>query len=77
MIEVQLKGNESFLQMFKRFSKLTVQSGLKKEIKLRQGYEKPSEKIRRKEREAISRTRKKLAKKKKEDLKKKQHRGHS
>lgn len=76
MIEVQLRGNETFPQMFKRFIKITNQSGLNKEIKLRQAYEKPSERIKRKQRESISRLRKKLAKKRKENLRKGQYGGH-
>jgi len=75
LIEVQPRGNESFLQTLKRFSKLINQSGLNREIKQRQAYEKPSERIKRKRRESIRKLRKKLAKKKKENIKK-QYRGH-
>lgn len=76
MIEVEIKDQKFFLSKLKKFNKIVNDSGLTRELKERRFYKKPCERRNEKKLEAIKRFRKKLAKKRKEGLKKRQHRGH-
>lgn len=56
MIKVKARNNESVHQMLRRFKKLCEKEGLTKDVKRNSYYEKPSERRRRRLRQAISRT---------------------
>jgi small subunit ribosomal protein S21 len=55
-IRIKARGSETAEQMLRRFKKLCEKEGLTKEIKKRQYYEKPSERRRRDQRKAQTRT---------------------
>ncbi len=63
MAIVQVMENESFEKAFKRFKRIVEKEGILTEVKRRQFYEKPSEKKKRKERQARKRIIKALKKK--------------
>jgi small subunit ribosomal protein S21 len=54
-IRVKARSNESAEQMMRRFKKLCEKEGLQKDIKRKEYYEKPSERVRRDIRKAIGR----------------------
>lgn len=62
MAIVQIFDNESFEKAFKRFKRIVEKEGILTEVKRRQFYEKPSEKKKRKERQARKRMIKALKK---------------
>lgn len=64
MAIVEVLDNESFENAFKRFKRIVEREGILTEVKRRQFYEKPSEKKKRKERQARKRIIKALKKKK-------------
>lgn len=47
MVKMRLRDNESIQEAVRRFRKLVERSGLKREVRRRQYYEKPSETKRR------------------------------
>ncbi len=47
MVKLRLRDNESIQEAVRRFRKLVERSGLKREVRRRQYYEKPSETKRR------------------------------
>ena len=53
MIRVESRGSESLDRMLRRFKKQCEKEGLNKDIKKTSFYEKPSERKRRKERNAL------------------------
>ncbi|MFN7065016.1 MAG: 30S ribosomal protein S21 [Aquificaceae bacterium] len=55
MAIVEVSDNESFEKAFKRFKRIVEREGILTEVKRRQFYEKPSEKKKRKERQARKR----------------------
>ncbi len=63
MAIVEVLDNESFEKAFKRFKRIVEKEGILTEVKRRQFYEKPSEKKKRKERQARKRIIKALKKK--------------
>ena len=54
-IRVKARSNESTDQMLRRFKKLCEKEGLVKDIKRKEYYEKPSDRVRRDMRKAIGR----------------------
>ncbi|MCX7989587.1 MAG: 30S ribosomal protein S21 [Aquificaceae bacterium] len=62
MAIVQVFDNEPFEKAFKRFKRIVEKEGILTEVKRRQFYEKPSEKKKRKERQARKRIIKALKK---------------
>ncbi|MFN3598658.1 MAG: 30S ribosomal protein S21 [Aquificaceae bacterium] len=62
MAIVEVFDNESFEKAFKRFKRIVEREGILTEVKRRQFYEKPSEKKKRKERQARKRMIKSLKK---------------
>ena len=54
-IRVKARSGESTEQMLRRFKKLCEKEGLQKDIKRKEFYEKPSERMRRRIRKAIAR----------------------
>ncbi len=62
MAIVEVYENEPFEKAFKRFKRLVEKEGILTEVKRRQFYEKPSEKKKRKERQARKRIIKALKK---------------
>ncbi len=62
MAIVQVMENEPFEKAFKRFKRIVEKEGILTEVKRRQFYEKPSEKKKRKERQARKRIIKALKK---------------
>ncbi|MEN3027808.1 MAG: 30S ribosomal protein S21 [Aquificaceae bacterium] len=62
MAIVQVLENEPFEKAFKRFKRIVEKEGILTEVKRRQFYEKPSEKKKRKERQARKRIIKALKK---------------
>ncbi|MCS7171787.1 MAG: 30S ribosomal protein S21 [Aquificaceae bacterium] len=62
MAIVQIFENEPFEKAFKRFKRIVEKEGILTEVKRRQFYEKPSEKKKRKERQARKRIIKALKK---------------
>ncbi|MCS7262064.1 MAG: 30S ribosomal protein S21 [Aquificaceae bacterium] len=62
MAIVQVFDNEPFEKAFKRFKRIVEREGILTEVKRRQFYEKPSEKKKRKERQARKRMIKALKK---------------
>lgn len=62
MAIVEIAGNEPFEKAFKRFKRIVEKEGILTEVKRRQFYEKPSEKKKRKERQARKRIIKSLKK---------------
>lgn len=62
MAIVEVLENEPFEKAFKRFKRLVEKEGILTEVKRRQFYEKPSEKKKRKERQARKRIIKALKK---------------
>ena len=58
MIKVNLRPNESFDSLLKRFSNAVAQDGILKELKERSTYEKPSVRKRRKKIEKMKELRK-------------------
>ncbi|MCS6875628.1 MAG: 30S ribosomal protein S21 [Aquificaceae bacterium] len=63
MAIVQIADNEPFEKAFKKFKRIVEKEGILTEVKRRQFYEKPSEKKKRKERQARKRMIKALKKK--------------
>ena len=63
MAIIEVLDNESFEKAFKRFKRIVEKEGILTEVKRRQFYEKPSEKKKRKERQARKRIIKALKKK--------------
>lgn len=63
MAIVEVLENEPFEKAFKRFKRIVEKEGILTEVKRRQFYEKPSEKKKRKERQARKRIIKALKKK--------------
>lgn len=53
MIRIEARGSESLDRMLRRFKKQCEKEGLNKDIKKNSFYEKPSERKRRKERNAL------------------------
>ncbi len=53
MIRVEARGSESLDRMLRRFKKQCEKEGLSKDIKKNSFYEKPSERKRRKQRNAL------------------------
>ena len=53
MIRVEARGSESLDRMLRRFKKQCEKEGLNKDIKKNSFYEKPSERKRRKQRNAL------------------------
>ncbi|WPM32464.1 30S ribosomal protein S21 [Hydrogenobacter sp. T-2] len=62
MAIVEIMENEPFEKAFKRFKRIVEKEGILTEVKRRQFYEKPSEKKKRKERQARKRIIKALKK---------------
>ena len=62
MALVEVYENEPFEKSFKRFKRIVEKEGILTEVKRRQFYEKPSEKKKRKERQARKRIIKALKK---------------
>ncbi|MFN3871351.1 MAG: 30S ribosomal protein S21 [Aquificaceae bacterium] len=60
---VEIFDNEPFEKAFKRFKRIVEKEGILTEVKRRQFYEKPSEKKKRRERQARKRIVKALKKK--------------
>lgn len=63
MAIVEIFDNEPFEKAFKRFKRIVEKEGILTEVKRRQFYEKPSEKKKRRERQARKRIVKALKKK--------------
>ncbi|MCS7307726.1 MAG: 30S ribosomal protein S21 [Aquificaceae bacterium] len=63
MAIVEIADNEPFEKAFKKFKRIVEKEGILTEVKRRQFYEKPSEKKKRKERQARKRMIKALKKK--------------
>ena len=57
MVRLRLRDNESVQEAVRRFRKLVEHSGVKKEMRRREFYEKPSEEGRRERRRAVRRAR--------------------
>lgn len=57
MVKLRLRDNESVQDAVRRFRKLVEHSGVKKEMRRREFYEKPSDKNRRERRRAENRAR--------------------
>ena len=57
MVRLRLRDNESVQEAVRRFRKLVEHSGIKKELRRREFYEKPSESRRRERRRAKNRAR--------------------
>lgn len=62
MVDIKVDNYNSFSQALKRFKIECQQSGLTSEIKRHQGYEKPTERKRKKKLKAIRRQRRKIRK---------------
>lgn len=54
-IRIKSRGGETVEQMMRRFKKLCEKEGLTKDIKRKQYYEKPSERMRRSKRKSVRR----------------------
>jgi small subunit ribosomal protein S21 len=54
-IRIKARGGESVEQLMRRFKKLCEKEGLTKDIKRKEFYEKPSERMRRRLRKAVNR----------------------
>ena len=57
MVKLRLRDNENVNDAVKRFRKLVEHAGIKKEMRKREFYEKPSDEQRRNRRRAAMRTR--------------------
>ncbi|MDX9910459.1 MAG: 30S ribosomal protein S21 [Phycisphaerales bacterium] len=54
-IRIKARGGEGVEQLMRRFKKLCEKEGLTKDIKRKEFYEKPSERMRRRLRKAVNR----------------------